>query len=531
MSEKKRGGSNPGCAVQIAQIIGLAVCYGFLQKVGPVESLIMVAAFVLAVHFVGWGGALAALVGFGLLFIGVQPSAWLSAAIALAIIFTAAQKRFGQPRQPVVTVLSLQPRAPESLGSEARWRMLLSSVFKGLRETAIGISLGLAVALTINCTIGHIDPSTIDLRGIEASLLYLQITIGEVAGAKFVLMIFLGCLLIALLQPTLKPMGSFVWAKQWIDRIAIPLTVLCSFTLYTSGAHTTYQGLWALAHRKAIVKTEEEVRLWRQSALAAARAEDHIEKMSPTERANFSHQYRLLLDSQRPLQELSSLAADIGTASTEIENTPVKMTGIVDKGETEDVLRKVDRWRTDPRRSAPPTRKDVRLAEAEANRAKSVYSQARDGLATLLETQLDIPVENGFVKPFVDSLVASMVDKSMDSLMPDDIPDVSAARRWWVEFSERYGGKGEETWHWNVGTHEKLDYQKTEIRTPEVLLIERTERMLVLLSPQFEAAGAEYTERWEARPVLRWKSKSGARALDEREEEETRPESDPLPVE
>jgi len=412
-----------GCFGTFLSLMFASVCAGVMQATmhatGEGTFLIVVTLVGLAGVFTGWSGAVATLAACVVFFIGIAPSPWLSAALILALILSRLQKYYATHAPAPVTTLNLgRGTLPPK---NTKRRQLASAIFKGLKETTIGVAIALTLLVIVNSVIRGLDPDQLDLHRVEAGLLYLQIGLGEITKSVFVVPALILSIAVSAVWPTVKPVSHVLQGLGWIERVALPLTIISTFTLYTSAAHAAYQGIWALAHRDEIVESVEAIKLWRQGAVAAARAEARFQQMPEQEQTEFSQRYQTLVATRAATSEASRLGALIGRGSAHLDNYAVQPE-LPASPDTESAFRKTKLWSENPESAEPPTKKEVAFCKAEARRANAVYEQARQALITIIQRQLKIPVTDVYLDQFVDSLVGETVKTSMEFIVPEGIP-------------------------------------------------------------------------------------------------------------
>lgn len=121
--------------------------------------------------------------GCGIMFVSVPPSRLLGAVTLSGVSFFLLEKLYARPSRPEsaglvrldLTVRSnaiTEPSRPPQPRTNASGRRIASSIFKGMKETTVGIAAALAVLATVNYTVGNLDPDQLDLRPLEASVLH-----------------------------------------------------------------------------------------------------------------------------------------------------------------------------------------------------------------------------------------------------------------------------------------------------------------------------------------------------------------------
>lgn len=296
-------------------------------------------------------------------------------------------------------------------------------------------------------------------------------------------------------RPDLKPVSRFLAMLKWIKRIGLSLTVITGFTRFTAANRVNYQGIWALGHRRDTVKRIEEIKLWRQRAVAAARAEARFLQLPKREQAAFTRRYQAFVVAREPKAEAARLGISIGRGSSRLGDSYLQpdLPASAQQRETEAAIRKTETWIEYPLGGAPPTEKEVEICKQEAARAESVYRQAREALIAVLSDKLQLPViEDPYIEPFVESLVGTTVEMSMESMIPRNIPNLAAVREWWREY--RNGRTfPDERWSWNPPA-DKEDALVDKTESPlsaEQLITKRTEKAILLMTRKYAQADVD----------------------------------------
>jgi hypothetical protein len=276
------------------------------------------------------------------------------------------------------------------------------------------------------------------------------------------------------------------------------LSIVSTFTLFTAASKPEYQGLWALTHREEIVKTVEAIKTWRQSAVAAARAEARFKKLPEDEQAAFSRRYQALVAARASADEYSRLGASIGRGSGRLvdSSSQPELPEAPEQKETEAIVRKTETWIEYPLSNNAPTRKEVEICKQEASRSEAVYRAARGALIALIADDLHLPLPgNPYIDPFVESLVGSTVENSMQSMVPENIPNLAAVREWWRSYQKAGWLSSDDRWNWNPPASESSDSRKPESqRPPDQLITERASLGVLALARRYEQAARTEAE-------------------------------------
>jgi len=273
-------------------------------------------------------------------------------------------------------------------------------------------------------------------------------------------------------HPSAKPVSLVTNVVRWLKRVALPITVLCTFGLYVSVSQDSYQKIWALVHRQKMIKSLKDIELYRKATIAAVRAADRVSQFTPQQQGEFNQQYQSIRGTHDPAAAASALGAAVGAAASDVDPGDDSQDRFAGKNIRAESERDMQAWLQSPNNATVPTKSELESSIDESDRVQAVYQQSKEALIEAIKRFIKIPVSDPYLEPFVASLIGSIVKTAMGKVVPERMPDLMSVRAWWLKLKRTRPQNADQNWNWaeHAAAHQDDNKQNTTI---EALVIDQ----------------------------------------------------------
>jgi hypothetical protein len=311
--------------------------------------------------------------------------------------------------------------------SRNRWKIFAFNSSKALRDTAGAVSAGIALVclaqLLLRTLFSYAEPP--EVHGWEDWVASKRAGLAGLLQIKWMLLTLASLILVSLIWPSASPVTRYRSLRTWASRVLLALTVVSSFTFFTSNAIDAAKRDWVAQRRDQYKKNAAKVRSGRQTLANAAYCNKQLQTLSTKSRkdtADFLEAARRNSDSQRIIGDFArDVAEKMRARDTSTQDASDSVDSSQNSGSddspVEISLQRIEAWEPNgsgPGAASPPTFEDgVRVTEEARkyeNAEKEAEASVEEVVKSVLGDQLSSLVDwDPLIKPFVKTLLGSSV--------------------------------------------------------------------------------------------------------------------------
>lgn len=332
-------------------------------------------------------------------------------------------------------VLVTEPPKPKRM-FELR---LLKTSCGGIAKTSLVVAGGLLPLTVVALIMARASTASAGtVRTIEYAVVRLQVNLQQFTGFRETAFLLVAAALLALVRPRWKPVSRAAGAAQWVGRVAVAVTVVSSYSFFTTVSSAELARGWALVHREEMFRDIADLDSWTRLTAAASLSDTRIRTLPAADQKQVMQTLHTYSVQGRP-DLARSYGAEIGESSHLYEE-PALYWGNKQREnaapELDQSIRSIVKIRgylAHPDSAALPDEQDEKNCDSEATEMQLAYSQGREALIELLLAlgdQMHLGVSDS-VEPFVRSLTSSVANSVLDRFLPENVPALLRSPRQW----------------------------------------------------------------------------------------------------
>lgn len=314
--------------------------------------------------------------------------------------------------------------------STKKLRVLNFNIFKTLRDTASSVGAGMAVVcvlqLLLRTSFFFVDPLTV--RALEDWIVSKRAALAGLLQFKWLLLTLTIMVVVSFIWPSTKPVSRYLHVRSWVSRLLIVLSVISSFTFFTSNAIAASERKWIAERKDEYKQSAATVRSARERLAKAAYIQKRLETLPAKSRRDLRTFFKGVYQSPERERIIRDLAGDIARKMPP-DKGPIEDTsrhGNSSRGVGRDdslieiSLEKIEGWGGNDLTSgwsSTPTFEDGWRVTKEARRYDKADEEAEAAVEAVVKTiigdQLASIVDlDALVKPFAKALIGGIVKTS-----------------------------------------------------------------------------------------------------------------------
>jgi hypothetical protein len=309
--------------------------------------------------------------------------------------------------------------------STNKMRVLKFNIFKALRDAASSVGVGMAIVcvaqLLLQTIFFFVEPEAI--RTVEEWIVSKRAGLAGLLQFKWLLLTLAIVVFAALIWPSTKPVSRYLYVRNWALRLLIVLSVVSSFTFFTSDAIAAGERRWVAERKDEYEKAAANVRSARVTLAKAAYVQKRLETLPKKSRSDLRTFFEGASRSPIGREIIQKLATNIaekvppGKGPSEDTfrsgNSP-QNAGSADSP-IEISLERIERWDANDHgstRSSTPTFEDGARVTEEAKKCNKAVEEAMAAVEEVVKAIVGdhlAPIVE-LIKPFAEALIGGTVE-------------------------------------------------------------------------------------------------------------------------
>jgi uncharacterized membrane protein YgcG len=304
--------------------------------------------------------------------------------------------------------------------SSSSWLRLWQTALPALRDSAVGIAVGLGIVTLAQAVFNAADTSSATVRRWEEIVTVLQHKLAATLSPSVVLTILVALLVISFNWPQYHLVNRFSSAKKWGSRVLVVLTTVTAFTFFSALAVSRSEPHWVAKREPEAREAVQTIEEGRRELLSLAWLEAKSQVFPPPLKKELADFFVTARETNDP-EAAHGLGAEWFARQAPIIPAPAA-------SEPPDSFDKVNNWLA--RKGPAPLLEDVAVVSAESRKVTEMLPPARIVAEEALKAALAsfIPANvDPLLKPFIKALTGALVKNALANYPIRRITDYKAA--------------------------------------------------------------------------------------------------------